>query len=197
LIKKKFYAIRNLHEGGYITRDYIVFNDIMEKFKGKHLIGKGFRTEEEAKDFLLVTEYSAYTDCSYDKTSQKCSYGYKIYNNRDELKYEFNKVEIDNTGLENVYGELKAVMSAIEMGMQLGDKIEIYFDFSGIRNFPLNAKKMPDRRYAPFIVSYIEFMNEHNDYYVLKNVNIYRANRIVHNEVHNMVREGLKGESRT
>lgn len=192
--KKKFYAIRNLCDEGYITSDYMVFDDIMKKSKGKCLIGKGFVTEEEAKSFLVETKYCAYTDCSYDYTTRKCSYGFKIYNNKNKLECSYNDLDIDNTGLTNVYGELKAVIKAVEMAIQIGEKIEIYYDFNGVEEFLSIAKNRPNRKHNTFIASYIAFMNEKYGYYILKNVNKYRFMRRNHNKVHNMVRKRLTEE---
>ena len=191
---KKFYAIRDLNTEGYITSDNNEFEHMMRESKGKFLFGKGFKTKEEAINFVSAAQYCAYTDCSYDIATGKCSYGYIIYNDLGELKCNYNSIETDTTGLANVYGELKAVMAAVEIGLQLGEKIQIYFDFNGVKYFLKNAKKKPNRIHHPFLKSYVSFMNINREHYELINVNEFKEKRIIHNQVHIMVRHMLREE---
>ncbi len=186
---KKYYAIKNLTDEGYITKNFLDFENVMKKSKGLRLLGKGFNSEIEAKKFIESPVYlrnkrfTAYTDASYDPTTNRCAYGYIICDINGEIKYEYCNVSIDNTKLENVMGELKAVMMAVKMAKKLRINMCINYDFNGVEIL-LNKKNK-----NTFINSYCQFMCENRYYYTLLRID--KKTKLIHRSVHNMVKNSL------
>ncbi len=187
---KKYYAIKNLRNEGYITESYLDFENIMKNSKSLRLLGKGFNSEIEAKKFiespvyLKYKRFTAYTDASYDPKTNRCAYGYIIFDINGEIKYKYCNDSVDNTKLGSVMGELKAVMMTVKMARKLCVNMDINYDFNGIEIL-LNKKHK-----NTFINSYSQFMSENRYYYNLVRVN--KRTKIIHKSVHNMVYKRLK-----
>lgn len=139
---KKYYAIKEpeKHRGIY----YEEWNNI------KHLVQnngfslfKGFKTQEEAENFLDVkindeendlTQVDIYVDGSYNQSLNLSGSGILFFDNENgEILQTYSFSTLDTYGERNVTGEIQATLKAILEGIYLGyTKLNIYYDYSNI-----------------------------------------------------------------
>ncbi len=147
--KVKFYAVKK----GNKTGIFYSWEECQEAIKGFSGVEyKAFETEEEANAYLqdkdmMYEEYIlpylnngtvvAFTDGSYNDEKQK--YGSGVYiitpeDKRIELAKSGNNVKY--VGLNNIIGEILAVLDAIDWAWKNGyESIAIFFDYEGLKKW--------------------------------------------------------------
>lgn len=145
----------------------------------KGAIYKSFKTEEEAKSFILLNSsgkveekskeekkdsfvdldgLTIYVDGSFSLEKNKFSYGL-VAIDKDEIIYTDNGVGVDEkaVALRNVSGEVMGSMEAINYAIKNGyDKVSIVFDYQGIESWALGTWK----RNNDITKAYHEFIQE-------------------------------------
>lgn len=152
--KNQFYAVKE----GIKTGIFMSWPECQEAVNGyKSPIFKGFPTEEEANAFLqgdniylkqiekdLADGYVvAYTDGSYDETSNQYAYGICIF---DKTGHEIdlcNKVNYPPfASSRNIAGEVYGVITALDWAISNGyEKIKIYHDLEHIAKWATGEYK--------------------------------------------------------
>lgn len=117
-------------------------------------------------------DFEVYTDGSY--VNGQYSYGYTFIKD-DEVILESNGVgqDLEAAKMRNVAGELAAVLLAVEKAKELGVRIRIYHDYSGISEW-VNGNWQAKNR---FTQAYVTFMRENRDYYEFKKVTGHSGDR--------------------
>jgi viroplasmin and RNaseH domain-containing protein len=167
---KKYYAVRKGRVPG-----------IYDKWDGEdgakaQVIGfkgaeyKGFSSREEAEEYmgggasqkiqLTGIDYEVYTDGSY--FDGRYSYGL-VFVKDGELIYEDHGVGEDEEAatMRNVAGEILGVIKAVNKAKEMGVKIRIYHDYSGLAHWVSGEWKAKNK----FTKQYAEFMRENEGVY--------------------------------
>ena len=145
MAKNKFYAVKEGHSTGVFAS----WEDCKTAVEGyPKAVYKGFQTEEEANAFFngeniyrkqieedLASGYAvAYTDGSYDATTNRYAYGVCIFDNAGN---EINLCNVVNyepfAESKNIAGEVYGVLTALDWAISNGyEKVKIYHDLEGI-----------------------------------------------------------------
>lgn len=145
MAKNKFYAVKK----GYKTGIFTSWSECQEAVSGyTNPIFKGFLTEEEAKAFLngdniylkqiedeVANGYVvAYTDGSYDESTNQFAYGVCIFDSTGQEVNLCNKVNYAPfASSRNIAGEVFGVLTALDWAVSNGcEKIKIYHDLEHV-----------------------------------------------------------------
>lgn len=159
---KKYYAIKN-DEYQNIVESWDEAKEIIKDLKAPKY--KSFQTLEEANAFLNGEElklkddykYMAYTDGSFDSSTNKYSFGCVLLMDGKEYCFKKGYEPDEFSSLRNVAGEIKGAGFIINYAINHNiDELHLYYDYIGIENWYIGSWKAK----SDIAIKYQEFAKE-------------------------------------
>lgn len=156
--KNKYYAVKV----GRNTGVYTSWPECEKQVKGYNgAVYKSFSDINDAKDYLGITvednNVYLYTDGSYNSDDNKYSYAFAVIRNNKMLYHEAECKE-DITGMQNVAGELVAMMRGLLYCKAHDLNVIVCHDYIGVYTLVSGDFKAKNK----FTQKYIEYMNQLN-----------------------------------
>ncbi len=147
-VEKKFYGVRNGRRPGI----YTTWEDCRREVSGyPGAEFKGFLTEAEARAYILGktpsppagnAEARAYVDGSFDKRSNRFSFGAVLFYQEQTLLFQKSFDDPAMAAMHNVAGEIMGASFIIQYCADHKiPSVDLYYDYAGIENWCTGAWK--------------------------------------------------------
>ena len=159
---KKYYAIKS-DDYKNVVESWDECKEIIKDLKTPKY--KSFQTIEEANAFLNDEElklkdnykYMAYTDGSFDSSTNKYSFGCVLLMNGIEYTFKKGYEPDEFSSLRNVAGEIKGAGFIINYAINHNiDELHLYYDYIGIEKWYVGEWKAK----STIAIKYQEFAKE-------------------------------------
>ena len=159
---KKYYAIKS-DDYKNVVESWDECKEIIKDLKAPKY--KSFQTIEEANAFLNDEElklkdnykYMAYTDGSFDSSTNKYSFGCVLLMNGVEYTFKKGYEPDEYSSLRNVAGEIKGAGFIINYAINHNiDELHLYYDYIGIEKWYVGEWKAK----STIAIKYQEFAKE-------------------------------------
>ena len=159
---KKYYAIKS-DDYKNVVESWDECKEIIKDLKAPKY--KSFQTIEEANAFLNDEElklkdnykYMAYTDGSFDSSTNKYSFGCVLLMNGVEYTFKKGYEPDEFSSLRNVAGEIKGAGFIINYAINHNiDELHLYYDYIGIEKWYVGEWKAK----STIAIKYQEFAKE-------------------------------------
>ncbi|MBQ9900692.1 MAG: ribonuclease H family protein [Acholeplasmatales bacterium] len=159
---KKYYAIKS-DDYKNVVESWDECKEIIKDLKAPKY--KSFQTIEEANAFLNDKElklkdnykYMAYTDGSFDSSTNKYSFGCVLLMNGIEYTFKKGYEPDEFSSLRNVAGEIKGAGFIINYAINHNiDELHLYYDYIGIEKWYVGEWKAK----STIAIKYQEFAKE-------------------------------------
>ena len=159
---KKYYAIKS-DDYKNVVESWDECKEIIKDLKAPKY--KSFQTIEEANAFLNDEElklkdnykYMAYTDGSFDSSTNKYSFGCVLLMNGIEYTFKKGYEPDEFSSLRNVAGEIKGAGFIINYAINHNiDELHLYYDYIGIEKWYVGEWKAK----STIAIKYQEFAKE-------------------------------------